>query len=884
MLTQFTASTTASQFVVFNSIQQLPNVITDSIASPQPIILFCRKLDPTLLRFITSGISTCDLPLLYSCLSHSAFIEKLETVRSTETRFPYANLGPALPPSSGEKEFDGSITFPNLSQSQTLTHRVKPTDFNFLRMHLFKCIHCVISVSVIDELKDAEKSYFMKWDRSDVMPQTDNPLIQRLFTLMLSNNEKSSVNVLHHLSKVVTRFDFLIKRINQYIDQRHQFIQQVLLVVRSIEQSIQDVSESISSTERQIEIDEHFLETHVQAVTYRRQVVVELNGDMARKKAEFDDTTAKYAEFQAYKERDSVNTSTAVDQATKLIMKAFTQEEQYKLYAQQHPSPEVHHLFNTYCILREFTPRAENDYWPEARILLKSGRFHRTITVFDKDQIKREVLLQFDVMMNSPLIHIKNFPENSASHALAVWIAAVHRHTQSTNFNSSVSQQMLEIMKVKSRQEAEIAELGDKLRAADLDLENHQHSLEELKTKISSEKKNLETLKEFHRQATLVAKCFPTVNTDLQAFVKGEGKCGQNLSGFVLITVGRSVVLPLFPASSHDMIKRQIDEILQDSQFSSEFFLTICDIIGADDPVVLSILSGDRLVCVFDPHDSEFQFLGGLTGHCKIPSLNTFDFVYTDPSCPTFCLDVVRAAETGCILIIRHADSVLSNPFLNSIASSSVTSGPFYEKLTNISPRFRVIFLIERPPKSLNPHMTFIQSGEIGLQRVSAVLINDDLPVIASTKRMTSEMMLHAQRENLYLSFQHLTDRLSKIHSCDCEALGDVLLQSQLFEMALKNYEDSVVVDEHSLDGSPWVTNLAAQMLQFLQDLQDLYQISPLYLWPFSKLRELIEELRESEDLMEDLLKWVASTMFSAHRWTVDKLKKVRPLKTSSIT
>jgi hypothetical protein len=324
---------------------------------------------------------------------------------------------------------------------------------------------------------------------------------------------------------------------------------------------------------------------------------------------------------------------------------------------------------------------------------------------------------------------------------------------------------------------------------------------------------------------------------------------------------------------------RQIDDILQDSQYSSEFFLTTRDIIGADDPAVLSILSGDRLICCFDPHDSEFELLGGITKHCQIPSLNAFDFVYTDPSCQTFRLDVVRAAETGCILIIQHADSVLSNPFLNSIASSSVTSGPFYEKLTNISPGFRVIFLIERPPRWLNPHMTFIHSGEIGLQRVSAVLINDDLAVVASTKRMTSEMMLHAQRENLYLALQHLTDQLSKIHSCDCEVLGDVLLQSQLFEMSVKSYEDSVVVDEHSLDGSPWVAKLAPQILQFLENLQDLYRVSPLYLWPFSKLRELIEELRESEDLMAELLKSVASTVLSTHRWRVDELKNVTPKK-----
>jgi hypothetical protein len=735
-----------------------------------------------------------------------------------------------------------------------------------------------VCLSSIDDVSEREAHAFAHWDKSDVVPKGESPLLQRLFKLMLLHSDKAYVRMIHQLSKVVTRNDFLVKRINQYIDQRHQFIQQVLVVVRSIEQAISDTDESIASTKRQIEMDEVFLATHIQAVEYRKKIVVELSGSLARNKAELQTITERCDEYAAYKDKDSANTSAAVDMATKAVVKAFTQEEQYKLYIQQHPSPEINHLFNTYCVLREFTPRDENDYWPEARVILKSGRFHRTITVFDKNNIKKEVLLQFDVMMNSPMIKEQNFPATSAVRTLAVWIAAVHKHTQSTNFNSTVSQQMLELMKAKSRKEMEIAELEVSVRDAQADLEKHEQSLADLREKIETETRFLENLTLFNDKAKQVGITFPMVKDDLNDFVKGEEAYGENLSGFVLTVLGRCVVLPLLPAHYRAPFMKGIDDILQDSQFDSRFFVAITDIIGSDDPVVLAILSGDKLVTVFDPHDTVYELLGGNRGFI-LPALAQFDFVHTDPSLTSFRDSVVKAAENGSILVIRHADMVLSNSFLISIASSAVKAAPFYDQITNIDRRFRVVFLIDRPPKKLHPHMTFMHCGIVSTAKLASVLIKDNAPVIAAQKRATAGMTLHTQKENLYLSLQALNDKLTKIHAADTTVLDDVLLQSQLLGTALRGYSDCVDADEHSLDEVPWVRPLATEVLSFIDKLQELYRVSPLYLWPFSKVSEFINESRGQADVMKLLCERVAASMLASHRWGVEQLKTVEPLK-----
>ena len=888
MLTQFAALAASAQYVVYHSIQQLQSVIRDSICSPQPIVLFCRKPDPALIAYITNGLVTSSLPALFGCLNDNMVIEKLDSVKHTPCRFPYASLGRDI---SGDAEevkktqslrrslrlTDSMSTFnPELSQQQSVTHRVRPSDFSFLQVHMFRNVHIFMSVTSIDDIPEESRHIFAKWDKSDTMPKTESPMIQRLFNLMLSNADKSFVKMMHQLPKVITRFDFLVERINKYIDQRHLFVQQVLVVVKAIEQAIRDTSSTIEQTKRQLEMDQTFLATHKQAVEYRQNIVVELTGDLARNNAEMDVIKAKDAEYEAYKQKDSANTAAALDAATKVVVKAFTQEEQYKLYIQQTPSKAIRHLFNAYCILREFTPREDNDYWPEARVLLKSGRFHRTITVFDKNSIKKETVLQFDVMMNSPLIKPENFPQNSACRALAVWIAAVHKHTQSTSFNSTVSQQMLELMKQKSRKEKEIAELEEKLKAAQDDLEKHEKSLAELQEKIANETELLVNLTEFNDKAQQVSKCFPIVKEDLQAFCKGEEQYGQNLQGFVLATVAKCVVLPLFPSSARPAVEKNIQELLQDSQFDSTFFVSIRDIIGSDDPLVLAILSGDRLITVFDPHDTEWELLGG-EGSLPLHSLSTYDFVYTDPSYPSFQDDIRRAAEGGSIAVIHHADKMLSNPFLNAIASSAVTSAPFFDKITNIDSDFRVVFLIDRPPKRIQPHMTFMHCAELNKAVLESIIMNDELPITAFKKKESASMMLHAQRENLYLSLQLLNSKLERIHSAEAAVLTDVLLQSQLLATSMKQYSDSIYMDSHALDGHEWVSPIVSNIISFLEKLQDLYRISPLYLWPFSKIRELLEEIRGTSDFMRDLMELVASAMLSSHRWGIDDLAKATP-------
>ena len=888
MLTQFGALAGSAQYVVYHSIQQLQSIIRDSICSPQPIVLFCRKPDPALIAYISTGLVTSSLPALFGCLNDNMVIEKLDSVRNVLCRFPYASLGRDITGDAEEVKKSQSLrrslrltdsmsTFnPELSSQQSVTHRVRPSDFNFLRVHMFRNVHIFMNVSSIDDIPEESRHVFSKWDKSDLMPKTDSPMIQRLFNLMLSNADKSFVKMIHQLPKVITRFDFLVERINKYIDQRHLFVQQVLVVVKAIEQAIKDTASTIEQTKEQLEMDQTFLATHKQAVEYRQNIVVELTGELARNNAEMDVIKAKDAEYEAYKQKDSANTAAALDAATKVVVKAFTQEEQYKLYIQQNPSRAIRHLFNAYCILREFTPRDDNDYWPEARVLLKSGRFHRTITVFDKNAIKKETILQFDVMMNSPLIKPENFPEKSACRALAVWIAAVHKHTQSTSFNSTVSQQMLELMKQKSRKEKEIADLEDKLKAAQDDLEKHERSLVELQEKIANETELLVNLTEFNEKAQQVSKCFPVVKEDLNAFCQGEEQYGQNLHGFVLATVAQCVVLPLFPSSARPSVEKNIQELLQDSQFESTFFVSIRDIIGSDDPLVLAILSGDRLITVFDPHDTEWELLGG-DGSMPLHSLSTYNFVYTDPSYPTFQDDIRNAAECGSIAVIHHADKMLSNPFLNAIASSAVTSAPFFDKITNIDSDFRVVFLIDRPPKRIQPHMTFMHCAELNKAVLESIIMNDELPLTAFKKKENSSMMLHAQRENLYLSLQLLNGKLEHIHSAEAAVLTDVLLQSQLLSTSMKQYNDSIYMNAHALDGHEWVSSIVSDIISFLEKLQDLYRISPLYLWPFSKIRELLEEIRGTDNFMRDLLELVASAMLSSHRWGIDDLAKATP-------
>jgi hypothetical protein len=173
--------------------------------------------------------------------------------------------------------------------------------------------------------------------------------------------------------------------------------------------------------------------------------------------------------------------------------------------------------------------------------------------------------------------------------------------------------------------------------------------------------------------------------------------------------------------------------------------------------------------------------------------------------------------------------------------------------------------------------MTFLHCGTLAPARLASVLLRNELPVTAAQRRASAAMMLHTQRENLYLSLQGLNDKLQRIHAADTEVLGDVLLQAQILAMAIRGHNEAVQLDESALDDAPWVRPLAEDVDAFLEKLQELYKVSPLYLWPFSKLRELIEECTEPSELMPSLVENVAATMLASHRWGIDQLRAAVP-------
>jgi hypothetical protein len=127
------------------------------------------------------------------------------------------------------------------------------------------------------------------------------------------------------------------------------------------------------------------------------------------------------------------------------------------------------------------------------------------------------------------------------------------------------------------------------------------------------------------------------------------------------------------------------------------------------------------------------------------------------------------------------------------------------------------------------------------------------------------------------LALQALNDKLTKIHAADTAVLDDVLLQSQLLGTALRGYADSVNADEHSLDDVAWVRPLATEVLSFLDKLQELYKVSPLYLWPFSKVRKFLNQSAEETGVMKFLCERVAASMLASHRWGIEQLKTVEP-------
>lgn len=868
MLTQFAASTLSASFVIFNSLEQLSSIILNSINSPQPIILFCRKPIKELINLIKRGFKTTDIYLINSLLTDSSIIEKLDLLMNN-CQFPYANF---IFDKNNESKKLSNVTnetiTPELSRIQSITHRIKPSTYYFFQFHFFRTVHVFFSIQNQSELIDLDN--INKWDRSDKIPETDNELMSNLFDLLMRHKEKCYVKMIHQLPKIIQKYDFLLQLTKKFIEKRHMFVQQILVVIKSIEQSIVDTDELIQSTKRQIEMDEVFHQTHSQAVQYRQTIVTDLTGELTRNKSELDIINNKCNEYNEYKQKDSSNTSQLVDQATKNVVKSFTQEEQYKLYIQQNPSQAVRHLFNTYCILREFTPREENDYWPEARVLLKSGRFHRTITVFDKNNIKKNVILQFDVMMNSPLIKEENFPPNSACRALAQWIRAVHKHTQSTTFNSTVSQEMLELMKSKSRKEKEIEEIEKRLKVANEDLKKHEQSLNELQQKIQNENLLLMKIVKYNETAKTVSNSFEFIKDELTKFSEGELNKGQNLPSYTFYITCLKFVLTMFSQINQKIIEKDIHDLLNDGGYDYSYFITLKDICGSDDPVVLSILSGDRLIAVYDPNDYTFDLLSE-----SIPALSEFEFIFTDPynskTSQTirsitalntnnafiqkenstninfysigFIEDVIRAAEEGKILVIRHGDSVLSNSFLNSIASLTVKSGRFLGKVVQINPEFRVIFLLDKAPFSmnsktnLNPYTNFIAVEQICREKVQSVLIDDETPLKLQKKLQQTELLYQAQKENLYQSIQKLNDELQRIHGSDSDCLSDLLLQTQLFENVIQSLKENQSRKEHSLDGFENIYELSDDVIKFIYKLQNMYKVSPLYIFPFSKIQ-----------------------------------------------
>ena len=882
-LVRFACFFTDSRFVTYQNAEQVSQLITDSVCSNDTIVLFFRKPDIDVLKLVFEKLKYTMLPLLYDSFKDKSFLELANTSKYAICGFPFANMiskeravketSQEAPTLKGEMlKVLTKLTTSNLLTSIT----VGDTNYRYMSMHMFRNIHFVSCIPAKNEIKEEQMFAFNVWNKANDSIDSNYLPLKRLVGLMQTLNDKFFVNTKNQVQKVVKKFVFLKNSVDAYVQSRKQFMAQVLSVMKSIEIAVADNQKMVSSIKEQMNLDEGFLKSHDEAIKFRSEYIAGLEREYEKIMNDLKDIYVRDEQYNRYKENDSANTIEQYKIATKNAAKAFSQDEQYKLYIQQTPDNKTRALFNGFCILSELTPRNGNDYWPEARGYLRVGRFGKMLNVFDPNTIRKDVALQLDIVMRDPLVSEDNFPKDSALRSLAVWLKAVHTHTKSTHFEKTVNVQMIEHNKLKIRKEAERDKMTERISAANDDLSKHKKSRDELIAKINEEKNLLQKHQEFVDKANNVSKAFPVIREDLDKFMNGEKAYGKNEMGFVLSSTCDIAVIPLLPYQQRSLFKKKVANLINDSFIDTTYFVSMKGIISTDDPLAVALLAGDRLIACFDPLETEYDTVGG-NGGKPIPALSAkFTFTYTSPSERDFDSKIVEAAINGFVLIINHADSVLDHPFLCTPNSESITTAAFKGKDYSIDKRFRVVFFLDVPPTNLSSHVTFIHSTDIPIEKIESILISDDSPRASYEKVLKIEQIVHSQKESVYRSIQKIQDQLDRVHSSDATVLEDVHLQSILMMNSLKKMTDTRNVYEHMLDSNQKIIQTATKIKNFVVQLQNMHSLSPLYIFSFCRIKNIIAERPKDTDAYEYLLSVVANSLCTHHKWMISELKNVQ--------
>jgi hypothetical protein len=102
-------------------------------------------------------------------------------------------------------------------------------------------------------------------------------------------------------------------------------------------------------------------------------------------------------------------------------------------------------------------------------------------------------------------------------------------------------------------------------------------------------------------------------------------------------------------------------------------------------------------------------------------------------------------------------------------------------------------------------------------------------------------------------------------------------MQSQLLQTAFKNYNECQTFSDHLLNAHRHNAAREAEVGRFIEKLEDLHQMSPLYCWSMEKIREMVMNLGNNEDISQELFSILATSVLKEHRAQIEELMDVNP-------
>lgn len=851
-ITKFMSSALSAKFVIYNSQQQIPSLIHDSIFSNQLTVVYCRKPDPALVNLIAYGLKSNQ----YSYLN---------LIKNNDQYLPESPLGNTFPYSNLARPVETDKAKMNVSQD----------DFNHYKFNMLINTHFIFSVQSLDEIPYFCHGHFQIWDKHNTLTETTDQRINKLLKVVSSHNISALVPVIAQFPRVNLCHKYLTEKLKSFIEQRHTFLNEVMTVIESIESALKDFEGRMQSLKEQIRIDTTMKVSAEVAVQNAHTVVTNFTGELAKAESEYQTILDNNTQLVNYMEKDGSKTIDAYKKAQRKAQKSFNADEQYKLFMQQTPSENIQNLFAAYCILIGLTPRSNDGFWPEARGILKSGRIPNAIAIFNPNDIPKDNIEKFDVAMQK--VDENNFTTNSPCYNFALWLKAIHMHTKRTNFNPNVVPKMSELLIQKSRKEEVIENLRERLKKAKEDEELLTKSLHDLVEKINNEERLLENITLFASISKKLVKIFPDLKESLQEFRIGERETGKNSENFVLKTVYEQVLRPLFDPAALQKLDNDFNEMMSSNFYDTKFFVDVKTIINTQDPICTAILSGDRIISVYDPYGVAEIVTGMKTGK-PAECISHLTILYTEMSEEDMEMKIMKAAEEGSIIVIKHADRLVDSQFFCAVANSAVTSAILGSYNISIDRDFKAILIVDRPPLWMPPMMSFIAELDMEKAHIESILANDNSILELAERLKSAEISVIQQRENLFLSLQALFTQIKEIHSTRADLLRDPELQAELLMNAETAVRDAKIVGEHALDSQPWVREKAAKIVDLCGKLQSATKIVPLYIFPLHKVDKILSHWDKQSDVFEFFAASMASTMAKKHRSKFNEFKGITSL------